>query len=198
MGNMYTIFPFDNTIVTLKLKGSDLKRIIEHGIAPQTFRPGQFYGINVWYSDGTKSLVQEAQTYLTNGVQITSMRLLDGTKIDMDSYYSITTLDFIFDGGDMYDFSGAIEVNNSGIPLREKLVKQIKDQGIINHVYQQNLTLGIDPTIDQTTSIIPEITNSNPGVSLPKTGEQTQLVIFVSTTALLGSIVFLSQRKQTN
>ncbi|MGL5043084.1 MAG: 5'-nucleotidase C-terminal domain-containing protein [Culicoidibacterales bacterium] len=193
MGNMYTIFPFDNTVVTLKLKGSDLKRIIEHGIKPQSFRPGQFYGINVWYSDGSVSLAQNAQTYLTNGVEITSMRLLDGTKIDMETYYSVTTLDFIFDGGDMYDFSGAIDVNNTGIPLREKIVEQIKKQGTITHAYKENLTLGTDPTIEQ---IGQPQTPPASTITLPKTGQQIPVLITASGTVLIVGIILVANRKQ--
>ena len=47
MGTMYSIFPFDNTLVTLEVTGAKLRQLIEHGIQPPTFRDGQFYGVKV-------------------------------------------------------------------------------------------------------------------------------------------------------
>ena len=37
VGDMYTILPFDNQLVTLKVTGADLKLLIEHGINPPSF-----------------------------------------------------------------------------------------------------------------------------------------------------------------
>ncbi len=200
MGDMYTLFPFDNTVVTLELKGSDLKRVIEHGIAPETFRPGQFYGINVWYSDGSTSLAADAQSYLTNGVEITSMRLLDGTKIDMDTYYTVTTLDFTFEGGDMYDFSGAQNVVNTGLPLRDKLVEHIKSVGTLDYTYYENLILGVDPTIDtpdETTSVPGETTTGTNGDgTLVETGQTPEVTLALGlTVAIISSGLVLKGRK---
>ncbi|TLG73924.1 5'-nucleotidase C-terminal domain-containing protein [Culicoidibacter larvae] len=136
MGEMYAIFPFDNTLVTMELKGSDLKQVIEHGIMSTGFRPGQFYGIDVWY-DSTQPA----------GSRITSMRLPDGTPIDMDTYYTVSTLDFVYAGGDYYDFSAAINVVDTMAPLRDQLVNKIKAEGGIDFTYKQNLIDGVDTTI---------------------------------------------------
>ncbi|WP_163192372.1 5'-nucleotidase C-terminal domain-containing protein [Clostridium thermarum] len=111
---MYKIMPFDNTLVTMKLKGSDLKRVIEHGIMPEGFGWGQFYGIKVYY-DATAPA----------GQRITSMRLLDGTQIDMDEYYTVVTNDFVYANGDKYDFSGAIEVFDTGKPIRDEVMSAL-------------------------------------------------------------------------
>ena len=36
--------------------------------------------------------------------KVSSIRLNDGTKIDMDKYYSVAINDFMLTGGDKYDF----------------------------------------------------------------------------------------------
>ncbi len=124
MGTMYALFPFDNTLVTLKVKGSKLFELIEHGIDPPSFRDGQFYGVKVT-ADLTKPY----------GSRITSMTLQNGDAIEPDTYYSVSTLDFVYTGGDMYDFDGAIEVFDTFVPVRDALAEHIKEVGTVDHVY---------------------------------------------------------------
>lgn len=112
---MYKIMPFDNTLVTMKLKGSDLKRVIEHGIMPADFGWGQFYGIKVYYNKDAAA-----------GERVTSMRLLDGTSIDMNKYYTVVTNDFIYGNGDKYDFTGAVDVVDTGKPIRDEIITKLK------------------------------------------------------------------------
>lgn len=119
VGKLYEIMPFDNTIVTMKLKGSDLKRVIENGILNKEVGWIQFYGLKVYY-DKDKAA----------GSRITSMRLLDGTPIDMNKYYSVATIDFMYNKGDNYDFTGAKEVVDTNIPLRDSITKALKGQTI--------------------------------------------------------------------
>ena len=146
MGDMYTLFPFDNTLVTLDVKGSDLKQLIEHGIMPPDFRPGQFYGIDVWYEEEPTATGTAVAASLETGVNITSMRLLDGTPIEMDKTYTITTIDFMVTGGDRYDFTNATNINDTGLPLRDKLADHIRANGGMSYAFAQNLFLGADPT----------------------------------------------------
>jgi len=134
MGEMYQIFPFDNTLVTMKLSGAELKKVIEHGIMTTDFKPGQFYGINVWY-DSSKPYMD----------RITHMELLDGTPIEMDKDYTVSSIDFLMSGGDKYDFSGATEVHDTLIPLRDKLVNMIKDMKVVDFKYENNLIDGPAP-----------------------------------------------------
>ena len=64
MGLMYELLPFDNYLVTLDVTGAELRKLIQHGIKPKDFRPGQFYGLEV---------LMEA-----DGNTINEMRLLNG------------------------------------------------------------------------------------------------------------------------
>lgn len=133
MGLMYELLPFDNTLVTLKVTGAELKKLIEHGLHPEDFRPGQFYGIEVWYDKDAKA-----------GERVTSMRLLDGTLIKDDQYYSVSTLDFLLTGGDNYDFSKAKEVVDTYIPVRDLIADMIREQKVISHKYMEHLHIGED------------------------------------------------------
>ena len=120
MGLMYELLPFDNTLVTLKLTGAELKKVIEHGIMPADFRPGQFYGLDVTYNPEAAA-----------GSRITKITLLDGTPIDDATVYSVATIDFLLTGGDKYNFKAATDVVDTLIPLREEIAKYIKDKAVI-------------------------------------------------------------------
>lgn|GEM_PF-22554 len=115
MGLMYELMPFDNTIVTLNIKGADLKRVIEHGIMAQGFKPGQFYGLKVYYDKDAEA-----------NSRIKGMTLLDGTPIEMDKYYKVVTNDFIVDKGDQYDFTGAKDIVDTGKPIRDEMAALLK------------------------------------------------------------------------
>ncbi len=136
MGLMYELLPFDNALVTMKLSGAELKKVIEHGLHPEDFRPGQFYGLKVWYNKDAEK-----------GKRITSMRLLDGTLIEDTKMYSVSTLDFLMTGGDNYDFSQAKDVVETYIPIRDLIADKIKEEGTISYTYQEHLKTGKDTTV---------------------------------------------------
>lgn len=141
VGDMYEILPFDNTIVTLEVSGSDLVKLIEHGINPDGFGWGQFAGIRVWYDEATG--------------EVSSIRLLDGTKVEMDQYYSVAINDFMLTGGDSYDFSNARNVVNTQIVMRESIQEYWRENGVPD--LDLNLLIaGEDTTVEETPENTPE------------------------------------------
>lgn len=127
VGDMWDIMPFDNNLVTMKLRGADLKRVMEHGIMNKNVGGIQFYGLKVCY-DSTKEY----------GNRISSMNLLDGTKVEMDKEYTVATNDFVYYKGDNYDFSGAIDFKDSKETVRNVLIKEFKRIGEINFQYKDD------------------------------------------------------------
>lgn len=114
MGNLYEVMPFDNTLVKMSLKGSDLRRVIENGIENSTVGWVQVSGLKVYYDKLAPA-----------GSRITAMFLDDGTQIDMNKYYSVVTNDFMASGGDQYDFTGAKDIYDTGIPIRDSLASAL-------------------------------------------------------------------------
>lgn len=137
MGDMYSILPFDNTLVTLKVNGAELKKLIEHGLHPANFRPGQFYGITVWYDPEAPA-----------GERISTLRLADGTLVTDDGIYSVSTLDFLLTGGDNYDFSQAFDVEDTNIPVRDFIAAMIEEKGEIAFTMVENLIAGEEDVDD--------------------------------------------------
>ena len=120
-GKLYEVMPFDNTLYTMKLSGADVKANIEHGIMNEDIGWIQISGVRVTYNPGAEA-----------GNRITSMVLEDGTPVEMDNYYTVVTNDFMFTGGDKYDFKNSKDGLNTFIPIRDALMESVEKAGVIS------------------------------------------------------------------
>lgn len=108
--NMYEIYSFDNKLVILKLKGSDLMKIFESYI-----RMG---------GAGVSSNVR----LVAVGSRLISA-LVDGKPISPDVNYTIVTLDYLADGNDgMEGLKNAVSVEETGETLRDMMIDYVKEQ----------------------------------------------------------------------
>ena len=128
-GILYEVMPFDNTLYTMKLSGADVKANIEHGIMNEDIGWIQISGVRVTYNSGAEA-----------GNRITSMVLEDGTPIEMDNYYTVVTNDFMFTGGDNYNFENSKDGLNTFIPIRDALMEAVEKAGVISPVKQNWLS----------------------------------------------------------
>ncbi|MCI2777966.1 multifunctional 2',3'-cyclic-nucleotide 2'-phosphodiesterase/3'-nucleotidase/5'-nucleotidase [Clostridium perfringens] len=182
VGDMYTILPFDNTLVTMEMKGSDIIKVLEHGIEPDNFGWGQHAGVKLWYTPGA-----------TRGEKITSVRLTDGTKLENDKYYTVVTNDFMAVGGDSYDFSAAKNVVDTNLVIRDEMANYWRENGIEPITDLATLLeAGEDTTVD---SEKPESPNN--GESLPNTGMTfgTRAVAAMGTVLTIGGLAVLRKKK---
>jgi 2',3'-cyclic-nucleotide 2'-phosphodiesterase (5'-nucleotidase family) len=101
-GKIFEILPFENTMVTMKITGDQLKRSL-------AVRLTAVSGIRVAYD-----LRQP------NGAQLVSVTLNDGSPILDNAIYTVTINDFMQAGGDDYtEFANGTDVKDSGIRLRD-------------------------------------------------------------------------------
>ncbi len=122
-GILYEVMPFDNTLYTMKLSGADVKANIEHGIMNEDIGWVQISGVMVTYN-------KEAEA----GNRITSMVLEDGTPVEMDKYYTVVTNDFMFTGGDNYNFKNSKDGLDTYIPIRDAMMEAVEKAGVISPV----------------------------------------------------------------
>jgi len=120
-GKLYEVMPFDNYLYTMKLLGADVKANIEHGIMNEDIGWIQISGVRVTYNSKAEA-----------GNRITSMVLEDGTPIEMDKYYTVVTNDFMFTGGDKYDFKNSKDRLNTFIPVRDAMMDAVEKAGVIS------------------------------------------------------------------
>ena len=196
VGDMYTILPFDNTLYTMDLKGADIVKALEHGIMPGNMGWGQFSGVKVWYDETAEA-----------GSRVTSVRFMDGTKLDMDTYYKVVVNDFMASGGDGYDFTNAINMYDTNIVMRDGISNDWRVNGV-NTDFEDLLIKGSDDTVedgkdpnngpgkdedvDNGTGKDKEEGNSN----LPSTGEETFRVFLVMALISLVAGIELIRKKE--
>ena len=120
-GKLYEVMPFDNTLYTMKLSGADVKANIEHGIMNDDIGWIQISGVKATYNPKAEA-----------GNRITSMVLEDGTPVEMDNYYTVVTNDFMFTGGDKYDFKNSKDGLDTFIPIRDALMEAVEKAGVIS------------------------------------------------------------------
>lgn len=185
VGDMYEILPFDNTLVTVKVTGEELVKIIEHGINTDGFGWGQFAGIKVWYDAKTG--------------KVSSIRLDDGTKIDPKTEYSVVINDFMLTGGDGYDFSKATDTKDTFVVMRDAMANNWKENGIPKVDYNV-LVAGVDDTVDPEEPVKPEEKPEKPNKpgKLPQTGAPigADMVAMMGITAVaVGGFVYKRRKK---
>jgi len=104
--DIYSIFPFDNAVVTFEIKGSDLYKFFE-----QMARKVEALS-NVRFEVVDK--------------QIKSLEI-DGKPFDKDKVYTFATIDFLMEGGDGVQLKPlAMNIRRTDIFLRDAIVEYIK------------------------------------------------------------------------
>ena len=200
IGDLYTILPFDNTLYTMELKGSDIVKALEHGIMPGNMGWGQFSGIKVWYDETAEA-----------GSRVTSVRFMDGTPLDMETYYKVVVNDFMASGGDGYDFSNARNMYDTNIVMRDGIIEDWKTNGV-NVEFEDLLIKGIDDTIeedkdkdididkdeDKDTDKDTNTDKENGKGNLPNTGEEGfKVFLVIAVISLVAGIELIRKKEKT-
>jgi len=120
VGTVYTVLPFNNLLLLLELKGSDILAALENGFSQYEAKAGRFPQIS-----GIRVKVN-----LKNppGKRVVEVTLTDGTPLDLNKVYKVATNDFMAAGGDGYTaFKNALSVKIvTGNYMRDDLVSYIK------------------------------------------------------------------------
>jgi len=129
-GNVFEVLPFQNTMVTLKLTGAQLKKTLERGLVPS---------IGIAATSGVRVQYDRNKPY---GQQVVALQLLDGTPVDDSKLYSIATNDFVLAGGDGFaEIAEGSDITDTGIFLRDVLVDYIKTRRTISPVLDGRITV---------------------------------------------------------
>lgn len=131
VGKLHELFPWENRVSILKMKGSDIKEVLEEALE------GPANGIAI------SGLKVEIDTSQPRGKQILSVCTPDGKEIDPDKIYRVATRDYFANGNLGLDaFTRAEDRKDTREDLREILSREIenekkvyarKDGRILNH-----------------------------------------------------------------
>ena len=117
--DLYTIVPYDNELVTINLTGEEIKNIIEDKIKLNDNECVQFAGINVYYDESREI-----------GKGVTSIKLTNGTSLDMNRSYKVLISDFMLSSKTENSVANNEEVMENNINIRNSIMELWKNEGI--------------------------------------------------------------------
>jgi 2',3'-cyclic-nucleotide 2'-phosphodiesterase (5'-nucleotidase family) len=120
MGSIYTVLPFDNSLVVIELSGKDLLAALEHGIGNYPSQAGSFAQVS-------------GLTFTFDPSKPAGSRILEvlvaGEPLEADRLYAVATNDFMAAGGDGYVwFAEANILFDSGEMLRDVVAGYLSEQ----------------------------------------------------------------------
>lgn len=111
LGTMFSIFPFENSITVLGLKGSDLRQLIESNA-----------GRKLDATSGAQITLE-----MDGDRCIASQILIGGKPIDPNRIYYVSTLDFLAEGNSgMTALTRAVETYKTGVLARDAMTDYVK------------------------------------------------------------------------
>ncbi|QED49647.1 bifunctional metallophosphatase/5'-nucleotidase [Cytobacillus dafuensis] len=122
-GDVVTVLPFGNYIVTKELTGAQIKAGLENGVSSYPESKGAFPQVS-----GLTFAIDTAQE---KGSRVHSMKI-KGQPVDMNKKYLVATNDFMAAGGDEYTSFGESPIANEFPALDEALITYIQKIGTVN------------------------------------------------------------------
>jgi 5'-nucleotidase len=132
IGDVFSVLPFGNIVITREVTGAQLHQVLEHGVAAMPGANGRFPQIS-----GFKFTYDVARPA---GSRVTEVTLDDGTPILPDSTtYTLATNDFVNAGGDGYTMLADGHGTTRDV-MANALLEYIRDQGTITPVIEGRIT----------------------------------------------------------
>lgn len=114
-GMLFELLPSENTLVTMRLSGTQIKHILAR---------------NLMNLSGLRVKLDESKP---EGKRLISAQLSDGTPLHDHEYYTVTTNDFLMMGGDGNpEFASGVDIEDTGILMRDALAEHIARLGTIS------------------------------------------------------------------
>lgn len=104
---IYEVMPFENELVIVKLKGSDLEALFDYYAQTEKNNP-------------VAQLLIETQNHQLK------QKLINGKAVDLQKVYAIATSDYLALGGDNMSFFSKGQMISTGIKLRDLYLEKFK------------------------------------------------------------------------
>ncbi|MEN6347834.1 MAG: 5'-nucleotidase C-terminal domain-containing protein [Syntrophomonas sp.] len=115
-GKIWEVIPFDNTLFQLDMKGSQILKVLQHGINNPKYQYLQYSGIKVKFDP-----LQPADK------SIKEVTLADDSVLDPEKTYRVVTNDFMAEGGDGYSmFKEGSNIIDTHLLVRDVLIEAIQ------------------------------------------------------------------------
>jgi 2',3'-cyclic-nucleotide 2'-phosphodiesterase (5'-nucleotidase family) len=117
MEDLFKVLPFDNWLVSFTLKGEDIQKILEHGAKGKGSAQVGGMTFSIDYSKPEGSRVSEV--------------MIAGQPLDLNKTYRVTTIDFLYTGGDGFNFKNGTDLKYGDF-VRDVVEEYIREYSPIN------------------------------------------------------------------
>lgn len=132
LGDIITVLPFGNYVVTKKVTGADIKAALEHGTKAYPAPAGGFPHVS-----GINYVIDIGRPAGDRVVNIT----VNGQPLDLDKEYVLATNDFLAAGGDEYTMLIDKPLLNKFGTMDEAVITYIQAKGIVNPAVEGRITV---------------------------------------------------------
>lgn len=132
-GEVITVLPFGNQIVTLKVTGADIKAALENGVSDYPNPKGAFPHVS--------GIAFKIDPAAAKGDRVHSVTI-GGKALDDNAIYTLATNDFIAAGGDEYTMFGKYPQAGMYGALDEALIAYIQKLGKADAAVEGRITEG--------------------------------------------------------
>lgn len=137
-GEIITVLPFGNQIVTLNVTGADIKAALENGVSDYPNPKGAFPQVS--------GIAFKIDTAKAKGSRVHSVTV-GGAALDAKKQYSLATNDFIAAGGDEYTMFASYPQAGMFGALDEALTSYLRELGTAaNPAVEGRITEGATPS----------------------------------------------------
>lgn len=157
VGNMFTLMPYENSLVVLRMNGPQLKAVLERAYRNYYYyKYVPDYGGYSYYTtcmldinSGGKITYNDVYpaAYDSHGYHVVSLEF-DGHSVDFldsNTYYNVSTVNYLAAGSCNFNDSGVSLwplsqiVNDTQYYVRDSVINYITDQGVISPVIEGRL-----------------------------------------------------------
>lgn len=168
-GDVITVLPFGNYIVTIEVTGAELVAALEVGATGYPAAHGAFAHVG-----GISYKIDETKEV---GQRVHSVKVKD-TSLNLDQTYLLATNDFIAAGGDQFTMFVDNKIINNAAALDEALIAYIQKIGTVNAQLENRIVVEKKSTSGHNSST----GQTNSGTNKPTTPQNNQATTNVKQT----------------
>ena len=150
VGQIWTLMPFDNEVNTMEMTGAQVKTVLEY-MASGIKAMGHISGLRFTYDLNRPARFTTVGGSVVDNPQnsrVMTVRLADGSFLDMKKTYKVAAPDFIATGGDGYPFpSNSANLTATHILVRDALINDLKLRKVLDYLPDGRIQFYTPPTI---------------------------------------------------
>ena len=159
VGDATSILPFTNTLVTVRLNGSQLREVLASQVVTLSSEEGQQYGTEIsqqvsgvrfeWVPhEGAEPTIRDVYVNRAGPDEEANW-----TRLREDENYTVTVNSFMAGGGDGYPLENATRVSESGVLYSTAFIEYVEERGVVSPEVEGRMRLVDTPVGNASVSV---------------------------------------------